>query len=121
MNKYHGTEKDIHTRIYQFVINCFSEIIRGIPKNVENIPIISQISASLTSMGANDREADASASKRDFIAKYVIVRKETKETDYWLSVIRDLKLIPNIIVQPHIVECEEILKIVSSIINSAQK
>ena len=78
MNKYSNTEKDIHKRIYKFVISCFNNIVKKIPKTVENLPIIEQISSSLTSMGANDREADASTSRKDFIAKYTIVKKETK-------------------------------------------
>ncbi len=85
MNKYRGTEKDIHTRIYKFVINCFRDVVKKIPKTTENIPIINQVSSSLTSIGANDQEADATTSKKDFIAKYSIARKETKETKYWLS------------------------------------
>ena len=82
MNKYRGTEKDIHQRIYRFVVDCFVNVVKKIPKTSENVPIIQQISASLTSMGANDREADAALTRKDFISKYVIVRKETSETHY---------------------------------------
>ena len=89
MNKYKNTPQDIHKRVYNFVVNCFRDVVKKIPKTVENIPIIQQITSSLTSMGANDQEADASATKKDFLAKYTIVRKETKETKYWLSFIRD--------------------------------
>jgi hypothetical protein len=70
MNKYANTDKDIHIRIHKFVVSCFINVVRKIPKNTENIPIIQQISASLTSIGANDQEADAADSNRDFIAKY---------------------------------------------------
>jgi len=52
--------------------------VNSYPKTTENIPVISQVSSSLTSIGANDQEADATTSKKDFIAKYAIVRKETK-------------------------------------------
>jgi four helix bundle protein len=116
MNNYRNTDKDIHTRIYRFVINCFRDIIKPIRATPVTIPIISQITSSLTSMGANDQEADAAGSKRDFIAKYMIVRKETKETKYWLSVIRDLELVKPKAVNCHIEECQEILNIVSTII-----
>lgn len=74
MNKYANTEKDIHIRIHKFVVSCLVNIVKKIPKAPENIPIIQQISASLTSMGANDQEADAADSNRDFVAKYTIVR-----------------------------------------------
>ena len=120
MNKYRNTSQDIHKRIYNFVINCFRDVIKKIPKTVENIPIISQISSSLTSIGANDQEADATTSKKDFIAKYSIVRKETKETKYWLSFAKDTFLVDSKIVEPYIQECQEILLIVSVIIENTR-
>ena len=116
MNQYRNTDKDIHQRIYRFVVGCFRDVVRKIPKTTENIPTISQLSSSLTSIGANDQEADAALSKKDFIAKYAIVRKETKETLYWLSFIGDVEIIDHHIVDPYIKECEEIRNIVSSII-----
>src|SRR3990172_1554971 len=120
MNKYRGTEKDIHTRIYKFVINCFRDVVKKISKTTENIPIISQLSSSLTSIGANDQEADATTSKKDFIAKYVIVKKEAKETIYWLSFVRDSGFIPVSVIGPYITEGNEILLIVSKIIQNAK-
>lgn len=118
MNKYANTEKDIHTRIYRFIIGCFRDVVKKIPKTVENLPIINQVSSSLTSMGANDQEADAANSKKDFVAKYAIVKKETKETKYWLSFIKDSGLVLASVVEPNIRECQEILLIVSKIINN---
>lgn len=120
MNKYAGTEKDIHLRIHTFVVNCFVNIVRRIPKSIENTPIIKQISASLTSMGANDQEADASNSNKDFVAKYTIVKKETKETKYWLSFIRDTAILDSKLVDPYIGESQEILLIVSKIIQNSK-
>lgn len=116
MNKYRNTPKDIHVRIYQFILGCFRDVVRKIPKTVENLPIVSQLSSSLTSMGANDQEADASSSKKDFIAKYQIVKKETKETHYWLSFVKDALILNKNIVEPYNNECKEILFIVSRII-----
>jgi four helix bundle protein len=120
MNKYKDTPQDIHARIYRFVINCFKNVVKKIPKTIENIPIISQISSSLTSMGANDQEADGSSSKKDFISKYYIVKKESKETKYWLSVIMDTELVDKNVVEPQISECQEILMVVSKIINNTK-
>lgn len=120
-NIYSDTEKDIHKRIYKFILVCFKDVVRNIPKNTENNPIIRQISASLTSVGANDQEADTSGSQKDFIAKYSIVRKEAKETLYWLSLIFDLHLLPEVTVEPSRKECREIFYIISSIIRSAKQ
>jgi len=120
MNRYKGTNKDIHLRIYQFVINCFKNVVKKIPKTIESIPVISQLSSSLTSMGANDQEADSASTKKDFIAKYYIVKKETKETKYWLSVVKDCQMLPENNVIPYIEECQEIFMIVSKIINNTK-
>ena len=120
MNAYRNTDKDIHVRMYRFVIGCFRDVVKKTPKTPENIPIIGQISASLTSMGANDTEADAASSKRDFIAKYTIVRKETRETYYWLCMIRDTGILDRTLVEPYINECGEIRNIVSSIIDHSR-
>lgn len=119
MNKYANTDKDIHLRIHKLVVACFVNVVRKIPKSPENIPIIQQISASLTSIGANDQEADASNSKKDFILKYTIVKKETKETKYWLTIIRDTKILSSDSLDLYIRECQEILLIVSKIIQNS--
>ena len=121
MNKYSGTEKDIHTRIHKFIVGCFVNIVRKIPKTPENIPIIKQISSSLTSMGANDQEADAADSNKDFVAKYRIVKKETKETKYWLTFIKDTGILEETVINPYIKESQEILLIVSKIILNSKR
>ena len=120
MNKYKNTDKDIHARIYLFVVNCFKDVVKKIPKNTENLVLISQLSSSLTSVGANDQEADGASTKKDFIAKYYIVKKEAKETKYWLSIIIDCGLLTKDTVSPHIQECQEIIMIVSKIINNTK-
>lgn len=81
--------KDIHERIYEFVIAVL-KYIRKLPKNGENLIIINQLARSVTSMGANDQEADGTNTKKDFVSKYAIVRKETKESSYWLRALADL-------------------------------
>lgn len=69
-------------------------------------------------MGANDQEADAAGSKRDFIAKYMIVRKETKETYYWLSFLKQIEVLPMTLIDPHLDECKQIQNIVSKILQN---
>lgn len=121
MNICRDSEKDIHKRIYKFVVDCFNNVVKIIPKSKENLSIIEQIGSSLTSIGANDQEADGASSSRDFIAKYMIVRKEAKETKYWLSLIKDTKILSEIIISPYIQECHEIQMIISKIIQNVQQ
>lgn len=51
------------------------------------IPIIKQLIRSGTSIGANYFEADCAESRKDFIHKLSICKKEAKETKYWLRMI----------------------------------
>ena len=52
-----------------------------------NIPLISQLIRSATSIGANYMEADVAESKKDFQHKIGICKKEAKETIHWLQMI----------------------------------
>lgn len=106
--------KDIHERIYQFVLKVLL-FIRKLSKTQENLIIISQLSRSATSMGANDQEADGSHTKKDFISKYTIVRKESKESVYWLRILSDLNPKLSNEGKELIQEGTEIAKIVSTI------
>ncbi len=113
---------DIHERIYKFVIRVIN-FTKKLPKNPQNNVIIPQIVASVTSVGANDQEADGALSKKQFIHSYTIVRKEGKETGYWLRTIRDTNS-ATFVNEAEILlkECQEIVLIVSSIIiNSRNK
>lgn len=56
-------EKDIHKRIYHFVVQVI-KFTKLLPKTPQNIVLIHQLVKSVSSMGANDREADASESKK---------------------------------------------------------
>lgn len=112
-------EKDIHERIYAFVVRVLN-LLNYIPKAPQNVIIIQQLTRSVTSIGANDREADGVNTKKDFIHKYTIVRKEAKETDYWLSLISDTNPKLSVRMYDIIREGKEIIKIVSSIINNTK-
>ncbi|HDK35347.1 MAG TPA: four helix bundle protein, partial [Bacteroidetes bacterium] len=63
------------------------EYAKSIPKNVINNPLISQIVRSGTSIGANDMEADAAESKKDFKYKISLCKKESKGTKHWLRML----------------------------------
>lgn len=113
-------KNDIHKRIYDFVLRVIA-LTKVLDKSQHNIVIINQILRSATSMGANDQEADGSESRKDFIAKYTIVKKEAKETNYWLQLIYDT----NHTIQTKMIDLQkeglEIVRVVSAIIISAKK
>jgi len=72
------------TALFGEAIVKFSQRISKTPTT---IPLISQVVRSGTSVGANYLEADDSESKKDFIHKMSISRKESKETKHWLRII----------------------------------
>jgi len=50
-------------------------------------PLINQLVRSGTSVGANYMEANGASSKRDFINKIFICKKEAQETKHWLRML----------------------------------
>ncbi len=63
------------------------EFCFGLPLNPITSPLVNQLVAAGTSIGANYCEADEAESKKDFRHKVAICRKEAKETKYWLRMI----------------------------------
>ncbi len=111
---------DIHDRIFRFVTRGL-KVLPFLPKTIESKIIIDQYARSLTSVGANDNEADGVSTSNDFIHIYTIVRKELKEVRYWLRIIAELfpLLAPRLI--NLIQESEELIRIISTIIANTKK
>lgn len=80
---------DIHKRIFNFVIEVL-KLTKILPKTQQNLVFINQITRSVTSIGANDQEADGSSSRKEFFRSLTIAKKETKETNYWLKIIAEM-------------------------------
>jgi len=85
---------DIHDRLLAFGVRIvkFSKLLS---KNIENRSIADQLLRSATSVGANMQEADAASSRKDFINKVNIAKKEIQETNYWLKLIIGSEIINN--------------------------
>jgi len=83
--------------------------------------ISKQVLRSGTSIGANIEEADSGQSKKDFIAKMSISLKEAKETHYWLRLLHLSDFISIDMFDSIIVDCEEIIAILTTIIKTARK
>ena len=83
--------------------------------------LANQLLRSGTSVGANTEEAQAGQSKADFIAKMSIARKESRETLYWLRLLKATELVDGKMISKIIKESDEIVRILTSIVKSAQK
>ena len=79
-----------------------------------------QLLDAATGIGANLEEADAGQTKRDFIAKTSIARKETAESRYWLRLIAFAEPEMSPKTTPLVDESHQILKILTTIIKRAE-
>lgn len=80
-----------------------------------------QVLRSGTSIGANIEEAIGGSSKRDFKAKLNIAYKEARETKYWIRLLRDTDYITKDAAHSILIDCEELLKLLYTIIQSSKK
>jgi four helix bundle protein len=79
-----------------------------------------QILKSGTSIGANTEEAIGASSKKDFIHKLEIAYREARETRYWLRLLNESKLLEEKLANSFTEDCEEIMKILTAILNSTK-
>ncbi|NGP87506.1 four helix bundle protein [Fodinibius halophilus] len=110
-------ENIVRDKSYQFSLRVI-QLSRTLIKNEHEYVISKQILKSGTSIGANIEEAIGAQSRRDFKAKLSISYKEARETHYWLRLIRDSKLIKPELANSLIENCDELLKILGSIIKT---
>jgi four helix bundle protein len=61
--------------------------IKKLPRTISNIEDGKQVIRSSGSIGANYIEANESLSRKDFVMRVKICRKEAKETCYWLKLV----------------------------------
>ncbi len=109
---------DIHDRIFKFIVDVIN-FLNKIPKTSTNLIFIGQATRSVTSMGANDQEADGALTKKDFIHGYTVVRKEGKETVFWIRIICATNPRFQIEGELLIKEGQELVAIISTIIKNA--
>lgn len=115
MNRY-----DIHERIFTFIVNVIN-FLNKLPKTATNLIFINQLTRSATSMGANDQEADGSLTTKDFLHGLTIVRKEGKETVFWLRIIEKTNAGFQDEATSLVQEGNEIVAIVSTIMKNTLK
>jgi four helix bundle protein len=111
---------DIHERIYQFILKVL-RFINKLPRTFTNQQIIGQLSRSITSMGANDQEANGTYTKADFTHCYTIVRKEGNESAFWIRLLGDMNASHKPETDILMKEADEIIRIVTTIIYNTKR
>ena len=83
----HATQQfDLEERTARFGESVIA-FAKRIPNTPINLPLLSQLVRSATSVGANYCEAADAESKKDFRHKIGICRKESRETKHWLRML----------------------------------
>jgi len=80
------TYYDLEERTYEFAKRV-RDFVKRLPKRTANIEDGIQLVNSSGSVGANYIEANEALSKKDFIHRIKICRKEAKESRYWLRLV----------------------------------
>jgi four helix bundle protein len=77
---------DLEDRTLEFAKKV-REFVKQLPKTTGNLEDGKQLIRSSGSVGANYIEANEAVSKKDFIFRIRVCRKEAKESCYWLKLI----------------------------------
>ncbi|MFZ4622424.1 MAG: four helix bundle protein [Bacteroidota bacterium] len=110
---------DIDVRTYDFALRVL-DIVDSIPNTHSGNTVARQLARSGTSIGANVEESRSGESRLDFIHKLNIALKESRETHYWLRIVRDKKMVRPAGLSELIQEAEEIKKILGASVRTAK-
>ncbi len=111
---------DLEERTFQFAkeVRLF---VKSLTKTIANVENSKQVVRSSGSVGANYIEANEAFSKKDFVYRVKICRKEAKESTYWLRLIKEINELKNRnTVENLIQESTELKKIFSVIIEKSK-
>jgi four helix bundle protein len=105
----------IAKKTYAFALRIV-ELYKYLVTQKKEYVLSKQLLRSGTSIGANINEAISGQSKRDFVYKLGIGLKEARETFYWINLLKDSSYITIDQFAELTIDCNEIIKILSSII-----
>ena len=110
---------DLEDRTFAFAKRARA-FVRKLKKTIGNIEDARQVVRSSGSVGANYIEANESLSKKDFVLRIKICRKEAKESRYWLRLIETneepVAKERNLLVQ----EAQELMNIFGAIVRKSE-
>ncbi|HMS66039.1 MAG TPA: four helix bundle protein [Ignavibacteria bacterium] len=107
-------ESIIQEKSYKFALRIV-KLYMFLKNDKKEYELSKQILRSGTSIGANIEEAQGGQSKKDFLYKISVAYKETRETHYWLRLLKDSELIDEKLFESFIKDCNELLKIIGKI------
>ena len=111
---------DLEERTYEFA-KCVRQFVKGLARTICNIEDVKQLVRASGSVDANYVEANEAISKKDFLFRIRLCRKESKESRYSLRLV-DTGTDAEIIAQRErlIAESTELLKKFNAIAHKSQ-
>ena len=109
---------DLEERCFKFAERA-NDYVRKLLKDIPNIENGKQLVRAVGSVGANYIEANEALSRKDFLMRVKISKKETKESRFWLRLTRPLKESEkerNLLAQ----EATELMKIFGAILEKSK-
>ena len=110
-------ESIVKNKSFEFALRIIE--LYKILREQKEFVLSKQLLQSGTSIGANINEALAGVSKADFAFKMSISSKEARETLYWLELLDKSQMV-NYDFKPFISSCEELVKMLTSIVKTTQ-
>jgi len=104
---------------FKFALNII-KLYKVLSSEKKEFVLSKQLLRSGTSIGALIKEAEHAQSKPDFLNKMNIALKEANETNYWLMLLKDSDYILEIEFEKINHDCEELIKLLASIVKSTK-
>jgi four helix bundle protein len=111
--------EELSERLLLFAVRA-GKLVNALPANRLGRHVAGQLIRAGTAGPPNYEEARAGESRADFIHKLSIVLKELRESRIWLRFIVLAELLKPVMVQPLLVECEELCRIIGKSIVTAK-
>ena len=108
------SENVVQTKSYDFALKII-KVYKYLSQEKKEFVLSKQLLRSGTSIGANIEESIGGQSRADFFSKLTIAYKETRESKYWIRLLRDSDYLTIQQSEDLLNDLEELLKIIGSI------
>jgi len=118
--KYDGTKFNLEDRLLEFTARLIKLVDALFASRAGN-HVAGQLLRCGTSPFANHGEVQGAESRKDFIHKLGVCLKELKEIKRWIRLIARVELISAKRIRPLLIETEELIRIFSASVRTAEK
>ena len=115
-----NSESVVEEKSFKFAVRMV-KLCRYLQHNKHEYMISKQLVRAGTSIGANVAEGEQAQSRADFISKLGIALKEAAESKYWIRLLWATGLLSDLQFESIYTDCQEIQKLLVSIIKSSKQ